>query len=168
MPKMNSSSGSGAETVVINSGPLIALARVDLLEVLGKLSIEFLCPVHVREELDRGPTFAHLPVQSNWLQVCSLAGPIQPVLLAELDVGEAAVIQLAIERRIGTVCIDELKGRRVARAMGIAVTGALGLVVRAKACGAIPLVRPCVEQMLSAGVRYSPALIQKVREGVGE
>jgi len=61
----------------------------------------------------------------------ALSAPPAPLATHALDAGEAAVIQLALERGIATVCIDEWRGRRAARACGLAVTGSLGLLVRA-------------------------------------
>ena len=40
-----------AERIVINTGPLIALARMDALDVAGQLPYQFICPSQVREEL---------------------------------------------------------------------------------------------------------------------
>lgn len=39
-----------------------------------------------------------------------------------LDLGEASVIQLALDENIQTVCIDEAVGRRVARLNGLSLT----------------------------------------------
>lgn len=55
------------------------------------------------------------------------------VVLTNLDLGEAAVIQLALEQNIDWVCIDDLKGRRAAHAAGLHFTGSLGLPATAKA-----------------------------------
>ena len=43
-----------AERIVINTGPLIALARMDALDAIGQLPVEFVCPSEVRQELDEG------------------------------------------------------------------------------------------------------------------
>jgi hypothetical protein len=50
-----------AERVVINTGPLIALARAEALDIVGRLPIEFVCPAEVRQELDEGAASGHLP-----------------------------------------------------------------------------------------------------------
>jgi predicted nucleic acid-binding protein len=43
-----------AERIVVNTGPLITLSRIDCLDVVGRLPFEFLCPEQVRKELDEG------------------------------------------------------------------------------------------------------------------
>ena len=43
-----------AERIVINTGPLITLARIEALHIPEQLPFEFVCPEQVREELDAG------------------------------------------------------------------------------------------------------------------
>jgi predicted nucleic acid-binding protein len=90
------------------------------------------------------------------------------MVLPALDMAEAAVIQLALEEQIPLVCIDAWKGRRMALAAGLKVTGALGLLGKAKVQGIIPAVSPFLERALRNGVRYHPELVQKVLEALGE
>ncbi len=157
-----------AERIVINTGPLIALASSDVIDIVGKLPYEFFCPQEVRNELDNGQTRAYLKIKPTWLTVLPCASPLHPVAVASLDVGEAAVIQLAMEQGIGRVCIDESKGRRTAQAVGLKVTGALGLLARAKTLGLVPALAPLVERMIHHGAWYDPELVRRVLAGVGE
>jgi len=120
------------ERIVINTGPLIVLARIGALDVIGQLPYQFICPDAVRAELDRGETAGYARIAPSWLQVIPLATAPSPIILAALDLGEAAVIHLALEQEVRIVCIDEWKGRRAALASGFKVTGVLGLLARAK------------------------------------
>jgi len=86
---MSSGSASEAESVVINSGPLIALARGSLLHVLGQLPIRFFCPEEVCQELDQGAARGLTPVPIPSVQVQVLAGPLSDLLRASLGDGEA-------------------------------------------------------------------------------
>jgi predicted nucleic acid-binding protein len=88
--------------------------------------------------------------------------------LAGLDSGEAAVIQLALELEVPWVAIDEWKGRRAALAVGLQVTGTLGLLGRAKVLGLIPSLKPLVERATAEGIRYHPELVQAVLKAAGE
>jgi predicted nucleic acid-binding protein len=157
-----------AELVVVNTGPLVTLARAECLDVIEKLPLTFVCPPQVRAELDEGVAAGHLVVAPAWLETRALARPLEPVARATLDEGEAAVIQLALEQRIRRVCIDDLKGRRTALAVGLEVIGALGLLVRAKQLGVIPALRPVLERLERAGAWYSAELVARVLAGVGE
>lgn len=58
-----------AERIVINTGPLIALARMDALDVPGQLPYEFICPRQVREELDDGASLGYQTMGLNIMAV---------------------------------------------------------------------------------------------------
>lgn len=88
--------------------------------------------------------------------------------MSVLDSGEAAVIELALELGVHLVCMDDSKGRRVALAVGLAVTGSLGLLVRAKSLGLLPAIRPTIDKAAREGVWYDSRLVSRVLEGVGE
>jgi predicted nucleic acid-binding protein len=154
------------ERLVMNTGPLIALARMDALDVIGQLPLD--CPREVRDELDAGAAQGYAVITPAWLSVVPLANPLSPVTIASLDTGEAAVIQLALGQGISRVCIDEAKGRRAALAVGLQVTGSLGLLGRAKTLGIIPALRPLVEKAMQEGVWSHPDLIRRVLEAFGE
>ena len=157
-----------AERIVVNTGPLIALARIEALDVVGRLPFEVICPQEVRDELDQGAEIGHPHVNPSWLAVVSLRERPSPLSLSALDLGEAAVIQLALEQGIERVCIDEWKGRRAALAAGLQVTGALGLLGRAKLLGLLPALRPLIERAIERGIRYHPELVRQVLTAVGE
>jgi len=157
-----------ADSVVINTGPLIILQRVGALDVAGKLPYHFICPEQVRIELDQGEIVGHTRIAPPWLSVRPLKSPISPIILASLDMGEAAVIHLALEMNSNIVCIDEWKGRRVALSCGLRVTGVLGLLGRAKKIGIIKTVRPFIERAVEAGVHYHPDLVRTVLKSAGE
>ncbi len=78
------------------------------------------------------------------------------------------MIQLALEQSIGRVCIDERKGRRVALAVGLQVTGSLGLLGKAKLLGIIPELRPEIEKLKKVGIYYGDGPIREILRGVGE
>ena len=154
--------------IVINTGPLITLQRIKAIQTVGQLPFEFVAPEEVRAELDAGVSAGHPHVDPPWLRICQLRDPLSPIVLSALDLGEAAVIQLALEQKIKWVCIDEWKARRVAHSTGLKVVGVLGLLGKAKKQGIIPTLRPLVEQALQEGIRYHPELVRKVLEAAGE
>jgi predicted nucleic acid-binding protein len=80
------------------------------------------------------------------------------VLLNMLDQGEAAVIQLALDRAVSTVCIDEAAGRRVARLHNLAVTGSIGVLLRALREGHSFSMAEAIERMQGHGVWLSPSV----------
>ena len=156
------------DCLVINTGPLIALARVEALELVGRLPFRMLCPPQVRAELDAGARAGYLKVTPPWLVVEPLMRPLDPVASVNLDAGEAAVIQLALEQSGAWACLDDLKARRTALAVGLRVTGTLGLLARAKQSGLLPALRPLVERLQRDGIWFSSELLELVLKDVGE
>lgn len=107
-------------------------------------------------------------VAPEWLEIKSLAVPVMPVALTALDLGESAVIQMALERKSQWVCIDEWKARRAALSVGLNVVGVLGLLARAKKTGIISELAPYAKRAVEQGIRYHPDLIRRVLAAVDE
>jgi len=156
------------EDLVVNTGPLIALGKIDALDLIQQLPIRFSIPRQVADEIEAGARLGHPIVVPPWLAIHELSGAALPLGQHLLDAGEAAVIQLAVERKIPDVCIDEWRGRRAAASVGLRVTGSLGLLGRAKRAGLIPTVRPWVEKLGTAGVFLHPDLLNGFLSAMGE
>ena len=92
---------SAPEELVVNTGPLIALGRIDAFDFIGQLPIRFTTPRQVFDEIEVGSRLGHSVIVPPWVTVHELAG--------------------------ADVCIDEWRGRRAAMAVGLRVTGSLGL-----------------------------------------
>ena len=84
------------------------------------------------------------------------------MLVSHLDHGEASAIALAIEAGVPIVAIDERRGRLVAREMGLAVTGSVGLLLRAKRLGFIDAVAPRLMAMRGHGIWLGESLMRRV------
>src|SRR5882757_5744469 len=63
-----------------------------------------------------------------------------------VDLGESEAITLAYEKGVRLI-IDDSKGRLVAKRLGIAVTGTVGLVVKAKTDGFVAAVTPLLDAL---------------------
>jgi predicted nucleic acid-binding protein len=160
-----------AQTVVVDTAPIISLALVRHLPLLRDLYRRVLIPPAVQAEALRGGDRAagalELP-QADWIHTVALQDPGRADLLSDLDRGEAEVLALAQELQAGLVIIDERLGRRHAKRLGIPVTGTLGVLLRAKKRGLVPEVRPLVEQIHRAGIRLSRDLIEEALALAGE
>jgi predicted nucleic acid-binding protein len=156
------------ERVVINTGPIVALSRAGVTAAVAQMPLEFLSPMEIRRELDKGPPAGRELVDSSWIRFVLRATPLSALAVSSLDEGEAAVIQLALDEKIETVCIDERKGRRAALAVGLKVTGTLGILGKAKALGLIASVRPHVEKMVAGGDWFDPGLLARFYAAMGE
>ncbi len=151
------------ERIVINTSPLIALvAALGELRILQYLYREVLVPYEVGKEiLVGGTTNFAVPEfsRANWLSKEMAPLTISPFLLNSLDEGEASVIQLALNKNIKTVCIDEVVGRRIARLSGLLVTGSVGILLRAKQEGHPIVIKETIEKMLRQNIRLSSTVI---------
>jgi predicted nucleic acid-binding protein len=152
-----------SEAIAVNTGPLIALAACEALDLLRRLHRQVLVPSAVVQEFGRGGSGAagvhELPA---WFDVRTLAAPIPPMLMAHLDQGEASAIALALQAGVHLVAIDERRGRLVAREMGLIVTGSVGLLLRAKRLGFIDAVAPRLNAMQRQGIWLGEALVRRV------
>lgn len=160
------------DRIVINTAPLISLiAALGDLTVLQSLYNQVLVPYEVCQEILAGGTSGFGVTEfeaANWLQKWQTPVNISPLLRNTLDLGEAAVIQLAINQNIQTVCIDETAGRRVARLSSLSVTGTIGILLRAKREGYPVSLQQSVERMLTRGIRLSATVITFALEQAGE
>lgn len=60
--------------------------------------------------------------------------------------------------------LDDLKGRKVANALGLSFTGTLGVLVKAKRNGLIEKLEPYVERLLQVGIRISSQVLTEVKK----
>lgn len=159
------------QDIVINTSPIIALVAA-----LGDLSVlqmyrHVSVPLEVSEELAAGGAarFALAEYQAaHWLHKRTQPLNIAPHLRNALDKGEASVIQLALDNNIGTVVIDETAGRRVARLNGLAVTGSIGILLRAKTEGHPFSMRKAIDRMQARGIWLSDRVIASALTQAGE
>lgn len=159
------------ERIVINTAPIISLvAALGDLEVL-QLYTQVLVPFEVCQELLAGGASGFAVAEfeaATWLQKWQTPLNISPLLLNSLDLGEASVIQLALNESIQTVCIDEIVGRRIARLTGLTLTGSIGILLRAKQEGYPVLMRQAIERMINRGIRLSETVIAVALRQAGE
>jgi predicted nucleic acid-binding protein len=92
----------------------------------------------------------------------------QLILETSVDKGEASSIALAMEQTDCLLIIDELKGRKLAKRLGLNITGTLGLIVQAKVIGLIPSVRPLLTKIKLTNFRLSEQLEKAILLQVGE
>jgi len=91
------------------------------------------------------------------------------MLMQHVHVGEAEAIVLAVEQKADYVLIDEQEGRRVATQANLNVIGVLGVLLRAKATGQIPLIRPEIDRLRNiASFFISTKLANQVLAAAGE
>jgi uncharacterized protein len=152
-----------SQRVISNATPLINLSLIKQLGLLNQLYGEVLMPPAVRAELlAGGPGRAGVTdvPRAAWIRVMSLRDPRRAeLLLTDLDRGEAEVIALAQELDADLVIIDERLARRHAKRLGLNLTGTLGVLLKAKRQGLLPVIKPLIDQLRHGGIWLSDELV---------
>ncbi len=158
--------------LVINTGPLLALiAGIGDLSLLEKLYKRVLVPAEVCQEIEVGGSSGFGVSEfrrANFIEKRSNLTNITPFIRNSLDLGEASVIQLALDENIHTVCIDESMGRRIARLNGLKLTGSIGILIRAKQDGFDLSMREAINRMQSQGIYVSQKIVDFALKQVNE
>jgi len=87
-----------------------------------------------------------------------------PNLLKQtLERGEAEATALAIELKADWTLLDEREGRKVAKSLGLQVTGILGILLRAELLGELESLQSVIDDLINkAGFRIAPELLDQV------
>ena len=156
-------------SVVSNTGPLIALAKVDQLSLLERLFGQVhIAPMVHRELLAKAGSEA---VRLDQALATFITVSDRPQLSTEveamtrrLDAGEQEAIALA-HTRGALLLMDDRLGRQAARRLNVTLTGTVGLLIRAEELGLVPRAAPILEEMRLHGYWLSDALIARARRG---
>lgn len=154
--------------VVSDAGPLISLARLDLLPLLQQLFIEVQVPEDViRECMARSGNADTVRISDALNQGLLQACTALELKLPGLEAGECAAISRALEIGAGLL-MDERAARAHAAALGLAVTGTLGVLVRARRRGLVGPLAPLIATLRNSGQRLSHAVVVQALADVGE
>lgn len=127
---------------MVNASPLILLGKTNHLGLLGALADQVVVPKAVVDEVGTKPdgkTLLQVIAEDPaYTVVANEVAPLE-ILSWDLGAGETQVIANAQSHGAERVVIDDLEGRRCAKAMGLTVIGTLGIVGRAKAMGLIEI-----------------------------
>ncbi|WP_297514918.1 DUF3368 domain-containing protein [Thermococcus sp.] len=158
--------------MVSNSTPLIHLAKIGRLDLLRKFFGEVFIPKAVYRECvleGKGSKDAELIEKADWIKVVEIKDEtLKKSLMLELDEGESEAIVLSLEMNADLLLIDDYDGREVARALGLKVTGTIGVLLRAKFREKIPSLRVELEKLKETGFWLSEGLYKRILEEAGE
>ncbi|MFT3780066.1 MAG: DUF3368 domain-containing protein [Ottowia sp.] len=164
--------------VIADAGPLIALARIDALDLLRGLFGRVCITVAVRDEIL--PTAASFPdtgllartLQEGWIEVVDEPPGNWKPLNPGVDPGEASAIHAAcVWRDAGDAVLlvmDDRTGRLEAKAHGIALIGTAAVIGLARTEGLIVAARPLLERLARSGYYLGQAVIDAVLADAGE
>ena len=121
-------------TIVANSTPLIALARIGRLNILQEMFGAIHIPQAVYNEVatdSKKRSGSSEVEQYAWINKVDIArSDLLEFLMLTVDAGEAEAIALAREIKADLLLIDDKEGRRIADSVGQAIAGTIGLLLR--------------------------------------
>lgn len=139
--------------VVSNTSPVLNLAIIGQLVLLREQFGEVRIPPAVLRELRPeedlpGSSAVREAREAGWLRVEEVKDqPLVQMLRRDLDEGEAEAIALALQVKAEWTLLDQREGRRIAKSLGLKVTGVLGILLRARREGKLPSLQMAMEQL---------------------
>lgn len=133
--------------VVTNAGPLMALAKLGFLHLLGPLYGKVLMPGAVYDEvvqcgMDQGfpdSLQVKLAIQQKHLAVKAIKKQSADIVALPLHKGEKETLSLSLEHKADLVLLDDMLARSEAQVLGFSVKGTLGVIVEAYRKGILSL-----------------------------
>lgn len=159
--------------VVSNTSPITNLAAIGQLELLRRLYREIYVPLAVIDELHAEgrswPGTAEVD-SADWVRRQKVANvDLVRALSVALGQGESEAIALAIELGADLVILDDSDGRKVAAGFHLKIIGVVGVLLEAKAAGAIDSLKPHLGRLKrEAGFFLSPKVEQQALRLAGE
>lgn len=143
------------ERAIADTSALIALEKINLLDVLCKIYAEIILPEAVINE------FGTLAI--NCYSIKKVKNPLVRLLLSDLNLGkgESEVIALASETGMKTI-IDDIKARKVAETLGLSVTGTIGILLKAEKSGLIESAYNKAKELKDKGFHVSEELLENI------
>ncbi len=158
--------------VISDTGPLIALARIQQLGILKELYGQIYITSSTRTELlvkGKGNYGYEELRKADWIVVREIKDILAVrVLELELDSGEAETIILAKEVKADLVLMDESIGRAIAHALGIKVKGTVGLLLIAKQKGLMVTIKPLLNALREKNVWIGDDVYKEALRLAGE
>lgn len=156
---------------ICDTSPLQYLHQLGLLDLLPQLYGRVIVPRTVARELATGRALGvNVPdvTSLRWVEIRDLE---PDATLAKEDVlgpGERDASSLAFAAKDALLLVDDGIARQFARRRGLRFTGTLGVLLRAKSTGLIPLIRPHIDALRTAGFRLTPLVEAIVLREAGE
>jgi len=158
--------------VVADTGPLIALAKLGLLDLPGRLFRQAILPETV---------FCECRAETRRLDAQRIADAVQSGTLTvqpdvpwplhhtppAIDLGELAALSLALHLN-APLLLDEARGRKAAQRFGASLVGVCGLLLAAKQKGWIDAIAPLLDDLRRQGYYISDALETVALTAAGE
>lgn len=156
--------------IVSNTTPILALLKVNQLDLLRQIYGSIYIPGAVFKEIEKGVAKDYyIDLTSlSWIRIEPIKDEMAKQYFTDLDEGEAETIMLASELNADLVLLDELLARRQAKKSGLTVTGTIGVLIKAKELKLINEVIPILLDMKEKGIWLHSKLLEAVKIRINE
>ncbi|NOQ76813.1 MAG: DUF3368 domain-containing protein [Methylococcaceae bacterium] len=160
--------------VIADAGPLIALSRINKLEIFQQLFQQIIITNTVRDEVldndhQKGKAEINKAIKAGWIKVQTVNSQGWSAINSGVDAGEASAIYLALQARDNTLLIiDDQAGRAEAKYQKINLIGTAAVIGTAKMQGHILSAKEVLYALRGAGYYIGDAIIETVLRDIGE
>ncbi|GHV89795.1 nucleic acid-binding protein [Spirochaetia bacterium] len=156
--------------VISDSSPLIALAQCGRLDLLDMLFDQVTIPTKVFEETQviTGKVANSIAAWSQGKIMTVNGNNLARAKALALDPGETEALALYWDTNADLLLIDELDGRQAALAVGIKITGTVGILIIAKQRGLVPAIRPLLDILRTLNFYISDNLYHRALSAAKE
>ena len=160
--------------VISDTTPIISLLKINQLELLYHLFGEVQVPDAVYEELISNVKFqkeAEKILRAEYVKKVVVEDKKSVTLLRRatgLDAGESEAIILSDEIKADLLLMDELKGRQVAKQMGLNIMGTVGILMTSfdEELLSAEEIEKCIDVLRSNGRHISEKLYEQLMEKI--
>lgn len=143
------------DTAIADTSALIALEKINLLNILCTLYDKILLPEAVLREFGASPPACH--------EVKNIESPFIKLLVSDLNLGRGEAEVIALAKETGhRIIMDEQKGRAIARKLGLRVTGTIGILLKAEKLNLIDSAHKKMRDLKGQGFYVSDALLDDI------
>ncbi len=141
--------------IISDTSTLILFQKIEELDILQKVYKELIVTSEVVEEYGE-----ELP---DWIIIKPVSDKkYQRLLETQIDYGEASAIALASEYDDVLLLLDDLKARKLAKRLDFKITGALGVIHKARQMSLIEKVKPFIDKLLQTDFRIADNIIEEI------
>ena len=165
---------SPSPAIADTSSALSALCRIGQLEILRLRFPLVIVPRTVRMELEAADDrnligMIDQACEAGWMRVADSSMSDWQAPISRLGPGETAALALAVAMPEAVLLMDERRGRRAARMLGLTTTGVLGLLMWAKQSGHLDSLAQAIHDLHTKDNFFiDPELLRQALTAVGE
>lgn len=165
---------SPSPAIADTSSALSALCRIGQLEILRLRFPLVIVPRTVRMELEAADDrnligMIDQACEAGWMRVADSSMSDWQAPISRLGPGETAALALAVAMPEAVLLMDERRGRRAARMLGLTTTGVLGLLMWAKQSGHLDSLAQAIHDLHTKDSFFiDPELLRQALTAVGE